>query len=264
MDEKGYSSVIDARQELAKIFAPHANEPDDECLIQAVADGNDQAMALLYERYNTLLYSLALRMTASQQVAEDLLQETFLAIWRHAASYAPQSGSVRGWLLSIMRHRIIDYLRSKRSRGQDMPLEEAEWNEELAFPDVWEDAWHSIERSLIRECLGTLPSEQRSIIELVYFHDWTQLQIATRLHIPLGTVKSRLRLALLRLKREFERRGTYENVMRKGVVRCGFKANEIFALNPHLTTPFLITPGRSGCGIRRSGRIWSGRCCSGR
>ena len=207
MDEKGNSSVIDSRQELAEALLRHANEPDDERLIQAVADGGDSAIDLLYQRYNTLLYSLAYRMTANQHIAEDLLQDTFLATWRHAASYDPQSGSVRRWLLSIMYHRIVDYLRRKRRQGQDIALEEADLNEDAAFPDVWEDAWRSIERSLVRECLEKLLPEQRTIIELVYFHDWTQSQIARRFHLPLGTVKSRIRLALLHLKREFEKRG---------------------------------------------------------
>ena len=207
MDGKEYTSVVDSRQELAEALLSHTNEPDDEFLIHAVADGSAWAMELLYQRYSALLYSLAYRMTANQHIAEDLLQDALLAIWRHAASYAPQSGSVRSWLLSIMHHRIIDYLRRKRIRSQDIPMEEAEWNEDIAFPDVWEDAWRSIERSLVRECLAKLLPEQRTIIELVYFHGWTQTEIAEKYHLPLGTVKSRMRLALLHLKREFERRG---------------------------------------------------------
>src|SRR3989442_4554568 len=102
------------------------NEPSDEALLNAIAGGAVWAMESLYERYSRVLYSLAYRMVADHQVAEDLLQEAFLSVWRRATSYAPQSGTVHSWLISIVHHRTIDYLRAVRRRAG---LKEIAWEE---------------------------------------------------------------------------------------------------------------------------------------
>lgn len=188
------------------------DEASDEQLLHALADKADRAMNLLYQRYSSQLYSLAYRMVGNHTAAEDLLQEVFLSIWRNATSYAPHCGSVRNWLLSIMHHRAVDYLRHKRRQWIHSPpyetlLEEVDLNEDSAIPDVWDDTWRTIQASTIRECLACLLREQRAAIELVYFHGWTQAQIAATFSIPLGTVKSRLRLGLLHLRKELEKRG---------------------------------------------------------
>lgn len=185
------------------------DEASDEQLIKALVDRPDWAIDGLYLRYSGPLYSLAYRMVGNQTAAEDLLQEVFLSIWRNAGSYTLQAGSVRNWLFSIMHHRAVDYLRYKRrhSPPQETVLEEAERNEEVAMPDVWDDTWRNIQASIIRECLTLLLPEQRATIELVYFHDWTQTEISQKLSIPIGTVKSRMRLGLLHLRRELEKRG---------------------------------------------------------
>src|SRR5258708_52065 len=111
----------------------------DEVLINAIAGGAVWAMEPLYQRYSRILYSLAYRMVADHQVAEDLLQDAFLAVWRRATSYSPQSGAVRSWLVSIMHHRTIDYLRGVRRRStlKEATLEEVEGDERTALPDVW-------------------------------------------------------------------------------------------------------------------------------
>ncbi len=185
------------------------DEVSDEQLLHALADKADRAMNLLYQRYSGQLYSLAYRMVGNHTAAEDLLQEVFLSIWRNATSYTPHCGSVRNWLLSIMHHRAVDYLRHKRrhSPTHETLLEEVDLNEDSAIPDVWDDTWRTIQASIIRECLAWLPREQCATIELVYFHGWTQAQIAATFSIPLGTVKSRLRLGLLHLRKELEKRG---------------------------------------------------------
>src|SRR6266516_4684978 len=92
-------------------------EPSDEALLNAIADGAVWAMESLYQRYSRILYSLAYRMVADHQVAEDLLQDAFLAVWRRATSYSPQTGAARSWLVSIVHHRTIDYLRAVRRRS---------------------------------------------------------------------------------------------------------------------------------------------------
>ena len=206
------SNAAAPTQSLAGLPSPHREELSDEFLMHALAGGTAWAMDPLYQRYSALLYSLAYRMVANRQVAEDLLQDVFLAIWLHAASYSPQSGSVRNWLFSIMHNRTVDYIRSMRRRSalKEITWEEAEQDEDPAFPDAWEDVWRSIQRSLVRECLMKLSIQQRMVIELAYFQGLTHVEIAREYQIPLGTVKERIRFALLHLKRELEKRGVVE------------------------------------------------------
>src|SRR5947199_2642324 len=188
------------------------NELSDEALINAIAGGAVSAMEPLYERYNRVLYSLAYRMVADHQVAEDLLQEAFLSVWRRASSYSPQSGAVRSWLISIVHHRTIDYLRTVRRRAglKEVTWEEVEQDERTAFPDVWEEALRSVQGAQIRAALRNIPSEQRMVIELAYFQGWTHSEIAAGCEIPLGTVKARMRLGLSRLKGILEQMGVDE------------------------------------------------------
>src|SRR6266699_4365098 len=190
----------------------NSDELSDEALINALAEGAEWAMELLYERYNRVLYSLAYRMVADHQVAEDLLQEAFLSVWRRATLYSPQSGAVRSWLISIVHHRTIDYLRGVRRRSvlKETTWEEVEVDERAAFPDVWEEAWRSLQSAQIRAALMNIPPEQRMVIELAYFQGWTHSEIAAGCQIPLGTVKARLRLGLTHLKRALEKMGVNE------------------------------------------------------
>ena len=180
----------------------NSDELSDEALINALAEGAEWAMEPLYERYNRMLYSLVYRMVADHQVAEDLLQDAFLSVWRRATSYSPQSGVVRSWLISIVHHRTIDYLRAVRRRAglKEVTWEEVEQDERTAFPDVWEEALRSVQGAQLRAALMNIPSEQRMVIELAYFQGWTHSEIAEGCEIPLGTVKARMRLGLSRLK----------------------------------------------------------------
>src|SRR5256885_15757970 len=116
----------------------NSDELSDEALINALAEGAEWAMELLYERYNRILYSLAYRTVADHQVAEDLLQDAFLSVWRRATSYSSQSGAVRSWLVSIVHHRTIDYLRSVRRRSilKEATWEEVEQDERAASPQT--------------------------------------------------------------------------------------------------------------------------------
>ena len=184
-------------------------ELSDEALIHSLALGVIWSLEILYQRYSRLLYSVVYRMISDHQVAEDLLQETFVSVWQNAGSYSSQSGAVRSWLVAIIRHRAIDYLRKMRSR-QDFkttPIDELEYDDELATPDVWEEAWRSMQGAQIRNALKLLSAEQRMVIELAYFQGWTHVEIAEGYHIPLGTVKARMRLGLIRLRRIFEQMG---------------------------------------------------------
>jgi RNA polymerase sigma factor (sigma-70 family) len=201
-----YSDSADSTDDPAAALSLHH---DDEYLISALAGGSVWAIDILYQRYGGLLYSLAYRMVADPWMAEDLLQEVFLAVWQHAPAFDPQSGSVSGWLASIMRHRAIDYLRKKHRHQawRDIPWEESEQDQETTSPDTWDEAWRSMQSSLVRACLMRLLPEQRVVIEMAYFEGLTQTEIARACQIPLGTVKARMRLGLHHLRRELEKRG---------------------------------------------------------
>jgi RNA polymerase sigma factor (sigma-70 family) len=179
------------------------NLPSDEALLNAIAAGAVWATESLYQRYSQSLYSLVYRMVANQQVAEDLLQDAFLAVWRRAASYSPQISTVRSWLFAIAHHRTIDYLRRVRCQStiQEVPLVELEFHESIASPDPWDEVWRSVKSSHVRAALMQIPTEQRLVIELAYFQGRTHAEIAKGMQIPLGTVKARMRLGLTHLKR---------------------------------------------------------------
>lgn len=195
-------------------LSQHAEELSDETLIHAIAIGAIWAIETLYQRYNRILYSFAYRMVSDHQIAEDLLQESFLSIWRRSSSYSPQLGGVRSWLFSIIHHRTIDYLRSVRRRSPlpSVTLDEVELGGDPATiaPDVWDEVWRSVKSARVREALVKLSPEQRMVIELAYFQGWTHTEIAEGCQIPLGTVKARMRLGLMHLKRTLEQMGVME------------------------------------------------------
>lgn len=153
-------------------FVPSPNNDlSDEALLNAVAGGAVWALESLYDRYSRMLYSLAYRMVADPQTAEDLIQDSFLSIWRRATSFTPTAGTARNWLISILHHRAIDYLRRARRRSviQEAPLEEADFDETTAFPDAWDEAWRNVKSSQVRAALMKIPTDQRLVIELAYF-----------------------------------------------------------------------------------------------
>jgi RNA polymerase sigma factor (sigma-70 family) len=188
-------------------------EVSDEGLIDAIGDGAVWALEQLYQRYRILLYSLIYRMVNDHPVAEDLLQEAFLSVWQHARSYSPQAGAVRSWLFSIVHHRTIDYLRSVRRRAshlQEVQWEELGQDEHGTLPDIWQEVWHAVQSAQVRQALMQIPIEQRMVIELAYFQGWTHTEIAEGCHLPLGTVKTRIRSGLLHLKQVLEAMGLTE------------------------------------------------------
>lgn len=173
----------------------------DEDLLTLVERGDAEAFEVLYDRHSRVAFSLAFRLLGDRQSAEDLVQDSFLAVWRGAGSFASSRGSVRNWLLSILHNRGVDRLRTlgAMSRRQDA-LEQVE----LRRPDEPDAAALGIERALagtVRDELGTLPSEQHEVLKLAYYGGFTHHEIAEMLKLPLGTVKSRMRLGLERLRR---------------------------------------------------------------
>jgi len=187
-------------------------EQSDEALLYAIAAGSGGAMESLYTRYYRLLYTLAYRMVADPQMAEDLLQDAFLAVWRRSGTYSPQAGAARNWLISILHHRTIDHLRKLRRRNAllEAPLDQAELDAKTAGADVWEATWHLVQTAQVRVALLSIPPEQRLVIELAYFQGWTHSEIAQGTQTPLGTVKARMRLGLHHLRRALEQVGLDE------------------------------------------------------
>jgi RNA polymerase sigma-70 factor, ECF subfamily len=174
----------------------------DEELILAICGCAEWAMELLYHRYARYTFALAYRILRDVPTAEDTVQEAFLLVWSKAAYYQRQEGSVRSWLQAIVHHRAIDKIRSASYREtQCSPLQpENELNHPGEQPDVWEEAWHNEQQTLIRSALAQIPAEQRHVIELAYFDGFTHAEIAEREGIPLGTVKGRMRLGLQKLR----------------------------------------------------------------
>lgn len=173
----------------------------DEELLTLVERADADAFEVVYERHSRVAFSLAFRLLGDRQSAEDLVQDAFLAVWRGAATYSPARGSVRNWILSILHNRGVDRLRtlSAMSRRQEA-LQQAE----LRRPDEPDAAALGVGRALagsVREQLSGLPPEQYDVLRLAYYGGFTHQEIAEMLDVPLGTVKSRMRLGLQRLRR---------------------------------------------------------------
>ena len=177
-------------------------ERTDEQLVLAIAAHDAGALEALYARYGRLAFSLAVRIVAVPETAEEIVQEAFLSIWRGAATYQPGRAAVRTWLLSITHHRAVDAVRRRAARVQAAPLEDQA--QLRGGTDVWTDVSRTLVREEVRAALARLPNEQRQSIELAYFGGLTYPEIAARLGLPLGTVKSRLRLGLQKLQNLLE------------------------------------------------------------
>lgn len=181
----------------------------DEELISAICQGGEWAMELLYFRYYRYAYALAYRILHETSAAEDIVQEAFLSIWCKAASYSREYGNVHSWIQAIVHHRAIDKVRSSAHRDfQWVPLqagnEQDPPGEQL---EVWEEAWRGEQQMQVRSVLGLIPAEQRQVIELAYFEGYTHAKIAQHLRLPLGTVKGRMRLGLVKMKHLLKERG---------------------------------------------------------
>ena len=174
----------------------------DQDLLHRVAERNRRALEVLYERYSAPIFSLAVRMLRDPGAAEEVTQDTFFNVWRQAASYKPERGKVTAWLFSICRHRVIDEVRRRRRREQthvhqdvelaDQPADDT--NDPARFANV------RMQRGMLKDALAKLRVEQRVVIELAYFGGLTHSEIANRLGQPLGTVKTRMRLGLKKLR----------------------------------------------------------------
>lgn len=172
----------------------------DEELMQLVAASDADAFEVVLERHADAAFSLAYRMCGRRPLAEDVAQESFLAMWRSGERYDRARGSVRTWTLGIVHNRAVDALRRSsvhdRRRASDEAIEET-----LEAPERTDaEAIGNAASEEIRGALGELPSEQRRVIELAYFGGFTHVEIASMLDTPVGTVKGRMRLGLVKLR----------------------------------------------------------------
>ncbi len=183
----------------------------DEELLALVADGRPEALEAVYDRYSRQTYALALRILCDREASEEVVQDTFVAVWRRAASYQASVGRPYSWLFKITRNRAIDELRRRRSGGQRISREGGRLPD---LPEVAEEDGHLSELGspMVRALKG-LPPEQREVLELSYFGGFSQREISERTGTPLGTVKTRARLALKKLRKALQspRKSSMEN-----------------------------------------------------
>ena len=172
-----------------------ANAMTDLALVTAIRSGDQGAMAALYDRYSSIVYSVALRVLQDTGTAEDVLQDIFMQLWRNPGSFDASRGNMAAWLAVIARNRAIDVLR--RRRPQD-DIEEVVVSVE---PDMASDAERARAMDKIRGAMETMPTPQRSALELAYFEGLTHAEIAEKTGEPLGTIKTRIRAGLLSLRK---------------------------------------------------------------
>ncbi len=171
---------------------------EDPQLIGAIAGGQEAALDVLYDRYHRQCFAFALRILNAESDAEEAVQETFVRIWRGAAQYDTERAAVGSWLLSITRNLCLDELRRRRRRAPELPsLDGALERPSADRTDL--EAERGIIAQQVRAALKGLPSDQRSAIELVYFNGLSSQEVGTLLGVPSPTVRSRLRLGLLKL-----------------------------------------------------------------
>jgi RNA polymerase sigma-70 factor, ECF subfamily len=171
---------------------------EDAALLARIVDRDERAVEELYARYSGPLYSLAYQVTRAERHAQDVVQEVFIALWRDASRFDPARGAVGPWLFSLARHKAIDLVRREttiRRRTADVDLELRE-----ADDDVDHETWLNFRREKVRAAIEELSPVQREALELAFFGGLTHVEVSESLEIPLGTAKTRIRSALLRLR----------------------------------------------------------------
>lgn len=195
------------------------NQVTDEELLAHLVDGEQWPMAVLYDRYVRLVFSMVLKILHDEKQAEDIVQEVFLRVWRSADSFRAGRGDFVNWLLGIAHNRAIDELRRQGSQRRSAVI--VDDDEALGrVPDPNEGPAELArivqERRAVRRALETLPAEQRHVIELAYFGGLSQREIAEHTGAPLGTVKTRVRLGLKKLRDSLETAGAGGSARRSG------------------------------------------------
>ena len=168
----------------------------DEALVALVARADEDALAELYDRFGRVAYGLALRIVRDPVLAEDAVQEGFLAVWRSAARFVAERAKASTWILTLVHRRAVDMVRREQPRRAE-PLEAAPQG---VGEDTQEEVWMRLQRTRVQDALRRLPDQQREALELAYYGGYTQSELADRLGEPLGTIKSRMFTGLARLR----------------------------------------------------------------
>ena len=169
----------------------------DEALVALVARGEESALAELYDRFGQLAYGLALRILRDTTLAEDAVQDAFLTVWRSAGRFVPERAKASTWILTHVHRRAVDLVR-REERRRAAPLEQAP--EPESGERVDDVAWLRFERERVQSALRALPDAQREALELAYYGGFSQSELADRLGLPVGTIKSRMFAGLSRLR----------------------------------------------------------------
>jgi RNA polymerase sigma-70 factor, ECF subfamily len=169
----------------------------DEAVVALVARSDQSALAELYDRFGRVAYGVALRVLRDEKLAEDAVQEGFLAAWRNADRFMPERAKASTWLLTFVHRRAVDLVRREDRRRADSLPDDADF---ASSGSAEEDAWLRFERERVQAALKQLPDQQREALELAYYGGFSQSELAERLGQPVGTIKSRMFTGLARLR----------------------------------------------------------------
>ena len=175
---------------------------DDATLIQQIAKAETGALEELYDRYNRLVFGVAMAILSDASMAEEVTLDVFVRVWKGASTYQPQRAKASTWLAAIARHHAIDVLRGQRSKldQKSLYLNDLPWQKASDLSGPQEDLENNIQRARIRQAVDELPADQREALMLAYFKGYSHRQIADLLEEPLGTVKTRIRIAMQKLR----------------------------------------------------------------
>ena len=180
---------------------PASSDRSDEELVQDVVEGKAEALTALYTRYAPLVFHIACQ-TLDTASAEEIVQDVFLAIWQKAGTYDRDRGPFRPWMLQVAHYRILNELRTRSRRPQSIPDDDGRILDGVPDPNRQpvEESWREYQRQAVQSAVRRLPAGQRQALSLAFFEDLTHEQVAQTLRLPLGTVKTRIRLGVGRLR----------------------------------------------------------------
>ena len=184
--------------------APSYDGLDDRALVARVTEGDGGALEALYARYGRACYGLARRILVDEQLAQDAVQEVFLAVWRDASRFDASRGGFSTWLLSMTHHKAVDSVRREENLRKRRTTDDVLDTRESESPQVEDAVWSLLRRERVREVLQTLPDAQREALTLAYFGGYTQREIAGLTDTPLGTVKTRMLAGMRRMKESLD------------------------------------------------------------
>ena len=179
---------------------PESAKVSDVELLRAIARGDEAALARLYDAYRVILFGLLVRILNSREEAEDILQEVFVQVWRRAKDFDEQRGRPFTWLVTLARSRAIDRLRQLGARQRLAAGAAQEQEQAESVSDALTDAVRAEQQTVVRRALAELPEDQRHTLVLAYFDGLTQSEIAAKLNAPLGTIKTRMRSGMIKLR----------------------------------------------------------------